>query len=654
MENAWVNRYHILSISRLPDSVTLMDIPRHLQTLVTQLDALSQDDLQVLNRYIVAQFKQKNESRRASVMAGFTPGDLVSFEDKQGQRLSATVIRTNKKTVSLVTLDDVRWNVAPELLTLESSPARIGTRTEWTGGLIQAPGMVTGEPGGAYTPSMWVWLNESSLVMGMDILDPKEGPHNTVESLQRTIKNPMVDNCRGPSHVRVNDQGVAQRLSRAFPSIAISCSITPELDAFQQTMEAGIQAKQAPLTYSDIDADDKTLSYFFNACATLFRAKPWSRIEHCHWLIGVSIEELDIHDAVIMVMGQSGKELGISVFDSIAEYTQSMLVTDALEYNVSHCFPAGKLLNFESVKDINPQTVDDIKQHGWTIANTRAYPMLLTFDENLSPRPGTEEDLLLLGSICNALPHAIDSVHFMRALQGKGEHTVELPAGPLNKGLRIKLQAPFPYEKAFKNAGAADSLMARLLLLDHTWDEDNPAWDKHQILTEQLEKNYRQSLEAQAEDEGPGLSTLIMMLAFSEKSRTIATLTIADLEDIVFNIVPQRAMVHPNHAESMIHDARAFFNYLKRVYAFASADAFIALLDHTAPGRLAMALTDTSSFSMGKSALAAGEFAPSFDAFDAFSDQPFAASTATKPKPMDKKSRKKKRSASRKARKKNR
>lgn len=121
MEIQRVARYHVSRLQRLSDSNTFMEIPSHLQALVTQLDALSPDDLQLLNLHIVEKFKEIHASRRASIMASFMPGDLVSFEDKQGQQLSATVIRTNKKTVSLMTLDEVRWNVAPELLTLQSS-----------------------------------------------------------------------------------------------------------------------------------------------------------------------------------------------------------------------------------------------------------------------------------------------------------------------------------------------------------------------------------------------------------------------------------------------------------------------------------------------------------------------------------------------------
>ncbi|MDF3241603.1 hypothetical protein P3C25_22120, partial [Pseudomonas veronii] len=46
----------------------------------------------------------------------FHPGARVSFDSPNGERLSGTVMKFNRKTVTVVTDTGQRWNISPHLL----------------------------------------------------------------------------------------------------------------------------------------------------------------------------------------------------------------------------------------------------------------------------------------------------------------------------------------------------------------------------------------------------------------------------------------------------------------------------------------------------------------------------------------------------------
>ena len=46
----------------------------------------------------------------------FTPGDIVTFNDKLGRPLRGSVVKVNTKTVKVLTMGGMKWSVSPSLL----------------------------------------------------------------------------------------------------------------------------------------------------------------------------------------------------------------------------------------------------------------------------------------------------------------------------------------------------------------------------------------------------------------------------------------------------------------------------------------------------------------------------------------------------------
>jgi len=88
---------------------------------IEAIKRLDEDDLLFLNRLIVERLHLISQARSTALMTSFTVGDRVGFQAPDGRELQGMVIRLNKKTISILTDDSHRWNVAPGLLRLVRS-----------------------------------------------------------------------------------------------------------------------------------------------------------------------------------------------------------------------------------------------------------------------------------------------------------------------------------------------------------------------------------------------------------------------------------------------------------------------------------------------------------------------------------------------------
>ena len=79
------------------------------------IDGLSFEELLALNRRVVARLKMLESMQAHVEMMRFNLGQRVSFAH-QGGRVLGTLVKYNRKTVSVVTDDGQRWNIPPHLL----------------------------------------------------------------------------------------------------------------------------------------------------------------------------------------------------------------------------------------------------------------------------------------------------------------------------------------------------------------------------------------------------------------------------------------------------------------------------------------------------------------------------------------------------------
>ena len=80
------------------------------------IDALSYDELVALNHKIVERLKFLDAVNAHEEMMQFNPGDQVSFEPPGRGKQFGTLVKYNKKTVTIITESGQKWNVSPHLL----------------------------------------------------------------------------------------------------------------------------------------------------------------------------------------------------------------------------------------------------------------------------------------------------------------------------------------------------------------------------------------------------------------------------------------------------------------------------------------------------------------------------------------------------------
>jgi hypothetical protein len=80
------------------------------------IDALTEPELIDLNHRIVARLRFLRQIDAHATMLEFRIGQRVTFHPDGRPPVTGMITRYNKKTVSIVTDDGQRWNVAPHFL----------------------------------------------------------------------------------------------------------------------------------------------------------------------------------------------------------------------------------------------------------------------------------------------------------------------------------------------------------------------------------------------------------------------------------------------------------------------------------------------------------------------------------------------------------
>lgn len=80
------------------------------------IDSLTYEELVDLNQKIVERLKFLDSMHTHKEMMRFSPGDQVCFEAPGREKQFATLVKYNKKTVTVITESGQRWNVSPHLL----------------------------------------------------------------------------------------------------------------------------------------------------------------------------------------------------------------------------------------------------------------------------------------------------------------------------------------------------------------------------------------------------------------------------------------------------------------------------------------------------------------------------------------------------------
>ncbi|MFA7556042.1 MAG: hypothetical protein WCY88_17495 [Spongiibacteraceae bacterium] len=84
--------------------------------MAIDIDELTEEELVSLNHRIVERLKFLESFHNHNEMMQFDRGEQVSFEPPGRGRQIGTLVKFNKKTVTVITESGQKWNVSPHLI----------------------------------------------------------------------------------------------------------------------------------------------------------------------------------------------------------------------------------------------------------------------------------------------------------------------------------------------------------------------------------------------------------------------------------------------------------------------------------------------------------------------------------------------------------
>ena len=84
--------------------------------MIIDIDKLSESELIDLNNRVVARLNFLHQMRAHARMLDFSVGERVSFQPDGHPELIGIIAKYNRKTVTIITENGQRWNVAPAFL----------------------------------------------------------------------------------------------------------------------------------------------------------------------------------------------------------------------------------------------------------------------------------------------------------------------------------------------------------------------------------------------------------------------------------------------------------------------------------------------------------------------------------------------------------
>lgn len=476
---------------------------------------------------------------------------------------------------------------------------------EWVGGLVSMPAYVTGE-GEPYRPEMLVWMSAEGAVLGHAVGKPGELEDLVCQSLRSTMERPMIGRPHRPARVRVASHALAYALRAEQPGIEVIRAPTPEVDAFVSAMRERMdETGPANQSYLSPAIGPEAIAAFFRAAAELFRAEPWKSAPGDHPL-SITIDDLGVRDAALVIIGQQGESLGLILFSDIDDFEAYVEIAESIAQGEEPTMPAHLALNFERGAELSTVLRKEIAEHQWEVAGPDAYPWLVAVDEDLVPRPPTPDELKIAETIARTLPMVLEEKEALLAAWEGGEPVARTLRVPTLAGeLEVSIRVPYDELNPSELAPPFDVIAALLEL-----SEDGRVFDakKREPLENELVRRFA------ASPEGQGLTEVwscrsVMDLAANHLNATIATLSPSELREIVFDIIPRKVSIDASEARSIIEENRAFLAFLKREHGLEQADACLRVLGADAVKKLEAALSDPSKFGMAKSFVMQGRAA---------------------------------------------
>jgi len=249
--------------------------------------------------------------------------------------------------------------------------------------------------------SILVASARDDLILAQDLSTTESDNDTLLRSLQQAMMIPLAGEPHRPGEVVVRHEDDRLQLQEPLDRWNINISTSPVLDVADRMHEemSGLIKKRGPgglHTAGDITNEDREV--FYEAAARLFRDRPWER-----WpedaLIRIDCDAIPVSPVYVLVMGQSGLETGLSIFEdrTIPERLFGGEGPEAMRE------VTGYSLTFEEEQAVPLEDLDAIEQFGWPIATPEAHPVPFRINDGPDFAPPSRAELQMLTALMDGV-----------------------------------------------------------------------------------------------------------------------------------------------------------------------------------------------------------------------------------------------------------
>jgi hypothetical protein len=407
---------------------------------------------------------------------------------------------------------------------------------EWVGGIVGLPSYVSGE-GEPYRPAALLLVEpDSGLIVGTETARPDDVLARAPQMFMDAASAPLVGVPRAPARLRVAAPELYAALRDRVGTVDVVLAPTPELDPVVESLRAAMRATDNRDDDTNIGPDmtPDDVARMFRAAARLYRLQPW-RLFPADGFASVACEPLGIVDGALCVVGQEGTSYGLMLFRTPADAVAFVEESAEMEADPGHqpSLPPHFLISYDGPELVSRPAVREVREHGWEVAGPRAYPTAIFVDTDLVTRGLTRAELAGTTAVMEAVAEFIEEEPELASAWDSGE----------------------PLDWCSEIATAVGSVEVQLAA---------PLWlpEGEELARVQVLDRFADSPEASPEL--IGWAEMLIDYAASYCGDELWALTPAELDGLLFEIIPRKVSVEPEQAGAIVGAARAFLAFAAR------------------------------------------------------------------------------------------
>lgn len=280
----------------------------------------------------------------------------------------------------------------------------------WQMELRRFPGWVEHDGQPARPWVLMVVDAESELILATNIDHQRPDTDAAWEGLLQAMGRPETGQPHRPGVVQVASAELHELLAPRLEPLDVRCVLADSLEPLNRLIDdlvdhlLGPQRLGALIQSPGVTHED--VRRFFAAAAEFYRQRPWRHVSS-ESVIRVDCENVQSGPWYLVVMGQSGIELGLALYEN-ASLLRDILI-GGLSAEETTRRSMGLSVIFVEEFMISAQDLDVAQAEGWPVAGPEAYPSAMRLNPGGSIRAPLCWELRLLTGCLSAVPEFIQN-----------------------------------------------------------------------------------------------------------------------------------------------------------------------------------------------------------------------------------------------------